>query len=1221
MPETIRRLNVLLDGRYEVSRELGEGSGARVYLALDLRHHRQVALKVLKGQASRRLDVDRFLAEIKMVAGLTHPHVLPLHDSGELDGVPFFVMPFIDGGSLRDRLEAEGSLAAQEAVEITGQIAGALQAAHDQGIVHGDVKPENILLTRGHALLADFGIAGKSSGEQDSEERAEGPTGTPAYMSPEQAGAGGGFDLRSDLYSLGCVFFEMLTGRPPFQGRSTVALIAAHLATPPPTLSELGLAFPDDVQRALDSLLAKDPSERPASATALRRLLRRVAMGAAPSGLEAESGRPQEEAAILHVVRDAEVEGLQVVHLIGEPGIGKSTLLSAVEREARGPDTLVLRGAGSGAGQRIAYRAWQPILDEALGIDGLEDPVERVARAVSFLEEEPGLARLAPLLNDLLRVEVPESPFTRGMEGTTRADYAQELAAGILRRAAAGRRLVLIFDDVQWLDAPSWSLIWPGLRSLGSTVLILSSRPGPLPEDVAELLLPERCALQVPLEPMDADGIGAVAEAAVGGGPLSPGLVGWLRDRSGGNPFFAREIALALVETGQVSVLGGRVLKSPADEELRVLALPATVEEVVLARLERLPPEQRDLLQCASVIGRGFTARELGAFPMENGSAIGLEESIGLLVSAQLLMLAEHGYAFAHHITCDVTYETIDQGRKVALHRHFAEWLEGAGQGSSDPGFARCAHHWLRAGVVDKAMEYLELAALESLRRGAYSDGVDFMQRLLSLDEGQGRTSEVHHRGRWNSTLARAYHGLTRTVEGAEHAAIALAQLGAPLPRSRLGWVWMVARQVLVQASHLIRKPSPQQVGTEGHRNAMALLTAASIHSDHRYGANEPLPQFGLLILSANTADRLAPEPGVARPIGVMGAVAHMLGLERLGWRYLERARSVAEEAEDDAGRVSADMITTAVHFWTGRLGEAREALYRGEALAKAHGLQREGIEISGVGGNVELALGMLADHARRGRELLDNRKAKALDEVWAFLMLAQNTLRTGALDEAEAHVEQLRQLVARLIHQERASYEAAEVLLRVRREDWPQLRLAVTRLSDSLGVGSRKKTMIWAHWQSFTALCEGRLELLERAGDYERHAVEREALRAVKAHLKFAKTYPVARPDALVAQGRLLCMTGQGEKGIQVLQEARASAEQGPQPYARARAAQFLGLAHPPGSTERRRWLSTALEEFRDLGSRWEEKATATALEGRPNGGTPTGWDAAGGSASPWST
>jgi len=268
------RLQAALSDRYTIERELGHGGMAVVYLAQDLKHRRPVAIKVLRPELAYAIGPERFLREIEIAARLSHPHILPLHDSGNADGVLYYVMPYVEGETLRDRLTREGRFPVEEAVRITSEVADALGYAHQAGLVHRDIKPENILLQAGHAVVSDFGIArAVSAAGADKLTETGIAVGTPAYMSPEQSLGDSGLDARSDVYSLGCVLFEMLAGRPPFTGPSAQAIVAGHRTTPVPTLASLGVSAPPAIEAALDAALGKERDQRPANATEFRRLL------------------------------------------------------------------------------------------------------------------------------------------------------------------------------------------------------------------------------------------------------------------------------------------------------------------------------------------------------------------------------------------------------------------------------------------------------------------------------------------------------------------------------------------------------------------------------------------------------------------------------------------------------------------------------------------------------------------------------------------------------------------------------------------------------------------------------------------------------------------------------------------------------------------------------------------------------------------------------------
>jgi len=261
------RLNTALADRYTIERELGRGGMAVVYLAEDVKHGRHVAVKVLLPELAATLGGERFLQEIRVTAKLTHPHILTLHDSGEADGLLYYVMPYVEGESLRDRLKRERQLPVEEALRIAEQVASALDFAHRHDVIHRDIKPENILLHEGEAMVADFGIAlavKAAGGERLTETGLS--IGTPEYMSPEQVAGERNIDARSDLYSLACVLYEMLAGQPPFTGATAQAVLARHVTDPVPPITTVRSGVSATVAAAITRALGKAPADRFASA-------------------------------------------------------------------------------------------------------------------------------------------------------------------------------------------------------------------------------------------------------------------------------------------------------------------------------------------------------------------------------------------------------------------------------------------------------------------------------------------------------------------------------------------------------------------------------------------------------------------------------------------------------------------------------------------------------------------------------------------------------------------------------------------------------------------------------------------------------------------------------------------------------------------------------------------------------------------------------------------
>jgi eukaryotic-like serine/threonine-protein kinase len=260
--DVLEQLRTALGDRYEVERLVGEGGMATVFLAKDLRHGRKVAIKTLRAELAASIGAERFLREIRLAANLQHPNVLALYDSGEADGILYYVMPFIEGESLRDRLNREQQLPLHDAVRITREAAEGLAYAHEHGIVHRDIKPENILLQNGHALVADFGIARAADAAGEKLTQTGMAVGTPHYMSPEQSLGSDHADGRSDIYSLGCVLYELLAGQPPFDGPNSRAILARHAMEQVPSIRIVRQTVPEELEDVVMQSLEKTPADR-----------------------------------------------------------------------------------------------------------------------------------------------------------------------------------------------------------------------------------------------------------------------------------------------------------------------------------------------------------------------------------------------------------------------------------------------------------------------------------------------------------------------------------------------------------------------------------------------------------------------------------------------------------------------------------------------------------------------------------------------------------------------------------------------------------------------------------------------------------------------------------------------------------------------------------------------------------------------------------------------
>ena len=481
--DLLDRLQSALEARYTIEREIGHGGMAVVYRANDLRHDRIVALKVFQPRVSEKLGTERFLREIKVAARLQHPHLLPLYDSGEAGGFLYYVTPYVEGGSLRDMLDREGRLSPTQALRLAREVADALDYAHRQQVVHRDVKPENILLEEGHAIVADFGVARAVSVAAETGLTQPGLlVGTSAYMSPEQADDTA-LDGRSDIYSLGSVLFELLAGRPPFMATSPLAFLALRLSEPAPSLASAGVHMPAAVEHLIARTLARLPADRFQSAAELARALaeaeRQLVQGTA--GGRDSSPVPRSAAmAVLpfvNVSADPENEyfsdGMteELITALGRvEGLRVVSRASAFTFKGRGVDVrevgqrlnvgTVLEGSVRRSGDRLRVTA--QLVDASDGYQLWADSYERPMADVFALQEELTQAIVAslPLPVAGVRPKALVRPSTSATEAYTLYLRGRYYA---LKRSVAGLTVGIEHFEKALERDPGYALAHAGL--------------------------------------------------------------------------------------------------------------------------------------------------------------------------------------------------------------------------------------------------------------------------------------------------------------------------------------------------------------------------------------------------------------------------------------------------------------------------------------------------------------------------------------------------------------------------------------------------------------------------------------------------------------------------------------------------------------------------------------------------------------------------------------
>ena len=751
------RIDLQLAG-YRIDEVIGQGGMGTVYRAEQLRLRRNVALKIMAPElASDASFRERFLRESQIAASLEHPHVVPVFDAGDVDGLLYIAMRYVPGGDLRALILREGGVSPHLAASVIEQVGGGLDAAHALGLVHRDVKPSNILIADApgpdgavQSYVTDFGLS----------KRAVESTGTPTgralgsvhYMSPEQI-RGERVDARADIYALGCLLYECLTGEVPFPRDSEVAVLYAHLEAPCPRASEARAALPAALDDVVAWALAKAPADRPTScgelaaavadalsdsparrpALALAAPARGDRLAAASLSTEREEERPivgrlVEQTQLLAALEQTAKGRGSVVLLVGEAGIGKSTLAQRLSEEARRRGMPTVWGAGA------TFEAAPPPYWHWVQV------VRSLARRSDASELFGGLGEaarwLATIAPDVVAVLPAGERPTAAMGASEGRFHVYDALARLLTDAARPRGLLVVLDDLHFADEASLlalGFIAGAIRESG--VLVVGTyreedRVGARREwDAAFPAELARRSRIIALDGLDTEHVGRLIAARTDG-EAPQGLIERVHEVTAGNPLFVSELLNLLEAQGRLT---DTYIASSA------LPLPKGISDAISQRLAPLPPRGRELLEVAAVIGASFRAGTLArAAQMPRGEVLELLDrgaQLGLVRPAAALA---DGYAFSHGLVQATLYEALPRGRRCALHADVGKALEHDYDVAAGEGLAEVAYHFLEAapaGGEERAVHYARRAAERAVGAFAYDQAITLYSRALEIGD------------------------------------------------------------------------------------------------------------------------------------------------------------------------------------------------------------------------------------------------------------------------------------------------------------------------------------------------------------------------------------------------------------------------------------------------------------------------------------------------------
>jgi tetratricopeptide (TPR) repeat protein len=729
---------------YRIEAVIGRGGVGTVYRAVQLTLQRDVALKLLNAEQSADSSFRQmFLDESILAASLDHPHVVPVYDAGEVEQILYMAMRYVPGSDLQGMIRREGRLSPHASVMILEQVAGALDVAHGAGLVHRDVKPSNVLIAGGHgaeqplhAWLGDFGLSRRIS--DPAEHSTERPLGTVHYVAPEQI-RGEAVDHRADIYSLGCLLFECLTGSVPFAHTSVPAVLYAHLEAPIPTVSDLGIGLPPAMDGVIAWALAKSPEDRPQRAGELAQAAAQALGGgevrtrsAAPSGARTRTaasrrtrasrpivGRLLESEDLVSLLDDATTGMGGVATLSGEAGIGKTTLARQLSTLAEQRGIPAVWGVGASAEAARPYWHWIQLV-----------------RAIAARREGPEIFKALGAVGAWLYAIVPDLELGLPRPGAVGAEegrfHLYDALLRLLEIAAERSGLVVVLDDLHFADEASLLALSYISRAVADKriLIVCTHRDLELEEsrrDAAPFSELVRPTMGIVLKGLPAADVGRMIESRR---ELPPpdALVQRIHQLTGGNPLFVSEL-LSLIEAEQD--LDDSAVAAGA------MPLPAGVRDAITARLAMLSAKGREMLSVASVIGQQFRAGTLAA--AAGTPAVELLELLDEAVRLRLVRPTTQyadGYGFHHGLIQATLYDAIPRGRRLALHDAVARALEQDPAVVAGEGLAEIAHHYLEAAPAhdpQRAIDYARRAGDRAMETFAYDQAVGMYRGALGV--------------------------------------------------------------------------------------------------------------------------------------------------------------------------------------------------------------------------------------------------------------------------------------------------------------------------------------------------------------------------------------------------------------------------------------------------------------------------------------------------------
>lgn len=889
-----------------------------------------------------------------------------------------------------------------------------------------------------------------------------------------------------------------------------------------------------------------------------------------------------------------------VVLIEGEAGIGKSRLLAEFQLQAAASGVKVLAGAADAVEKSAPYRAWRPLFAQFFALEELAAAEDRRSKVLERLRDDPGLVRLAPLLNAVLSVDFPDNDITGQMTGQVRADNTNDLLLRLLQTDAARGRLALVLEDAHWMDSASWGLFLRAVQGVHPALLVVATRP---PEESSPgpycQLREHRNLEYLCLGSLSPASVLELIQRRLGVGSLPPPVVALIQEKAAGNPFFSEELTYALRDAGLIQIVDGECVLAPG-VDLSTVSFPDSVQGVITSRIDRLPPSQQLTLKVASVIGRVFPFHVLrDIYPIEPDRAR-LPEHVDRLQALELTLSEVPepltAYIFKHIITRDVAYNLMLFAQRRQLHRAVASWYEKTHDGELASFYPLLAHHWGHAGDREKTLEYLGKAGEQSLRSGAYVEAVSFFTSALALDAAPPEEGEkpeptrakALRRLHWESLLSEAYLDSGRLQESREHSRRALQGLGQPIPTSPVAQachlLWQVGRQFVYR----VRRTRPATGSAAEYLLWQEASGAYERLGQVYYFEGDKLGAVHSVLSSLNFAERMGPSPELLRGYSTVSVAANVMAWHRLVLMYCRLAERTATFVDDVTASAFMRELAGISYSSLGHWDAAEKALEAASELTQRIGDRRRQQESWLQRTVLAVNRGEFARAEAQARDLLAMTRTRDTEhqaQTWALTLLAVVLLRTGRTPEAGAVLEE-----AAALRQEHMGN--SEIILIYGCLGLVHLRLGrresgLEAAGRSLRVMRASETITNWSFEGIACTAKAFIEAWRSSPATDRATVRRHARQACAQLRAFARIIPVARPRYLLLRGQAAFLDGDAAGAYRYWLKSLAAAEKLDMPYEQARALDQLGN-HPgaDSAAESANQLKRAAEIYARLGA-----------------------------------